>query len=71
MKQIWTRHCATIQQVLILKFAFGPEKLVGLSRSRPQGSKKNLGLLPVLFTGQEYFGHVFLLTGQTNLNILT
>ena len=40
MKQNWARNCATIQQVLILKFAFRPEKLVGLSRSRPQGSKK-------------------------------
>ena len=23
---LWARNCATIQQVLILKFAFGPEK---------------------------------------------
>ena len=30
------RNCATIQQVLILKFAFGPEKLPGLSRNRPK-----------------------------------
>ena len=29
---------ATIQQVLILKFAFGPEKLLGLSRNARQGS---------------------------------
>ena len=29
---------ATIQQVLILKFAFGLEKLLGLSRNAPQGS---------------------------------
>ena len=29
---------AKIQQVLILKFAFGPEKLLGLSRNAPQGS---------------------------------
>ena len=27
------RNCATIQQVLILKFAFGPEKSPGLSRN--------------------------------------
>ena len=27
------RNCATIQQVLIQKFAFGPEKLPGLSRN--------------------------------------
>ena len=30
------RNCATIQQVLILKFAFGPEKLPGLSRNGPK-----------------------------------
>ena len=24
---LWARNCATVQQVLILKFAFGPEKL--------------------------------------------
>ena len=29
-------NCASIQQVLILKFAFGPEKLSGLSRNVPQ-----------------------------------
>ena len=27
------RNCATIQQVLVLKFAFGPEKFPGLSRN--------------------------------------
>ena len=27
-----TKNCATIQQVLILKFAFGPETFPGLSR---------------------------------------
>ena len=26
----WARNCATIQQVLVLKFAFKPEKLLGL-----------------------------------------
>ena len=30
---LWARNCATIQQVLIQKFAFGPEKLPGLSRN--------------------------------------
>ena len=29
---LWARNYATIQQVLILKFAFGPEKLPRLSR---------------------------------------
>ena len=31
-----TRNCATIQLVLISKFAFGPEKLPDLSRNVPQ-----------------------------------
>ena len=31
----WARNCGTIQQVLILKFAFGPEKFPGLSRNGP------------------------------------
>ena len=31
---LWTRNCATIQQVLILKFAFGPEKFPGLSKRK-------------------------------------
>ena len=30
---LWVRNCATFQQVLISKFAFGPEKLSGLSRN--------------------------------------
>ena len=32
---LWARNCATIQQVLILKFAFEPEKFPGLSRNEP------------------------------------
>jgi len=36
---LWARNCATVQQVLFLKFAFRPEKLARLLRSRPQGSK--------------------------------
>ena len=32
---LWARNCATIQQVLILTFAFGPEKFQGLSRNEP------------------------------------
>ena len=34
---VWARDCDTIQQVLILKFAFGPEKFSGLSRNGPLG----------------------------------
>ena len=30
---LWARNFATIQQVLILKFAFGSEKFSGLSRN--------------------------------------
>ena len=34
---LWARNCAlTIQQVLILKFAFGPEQFPGLLRNGPQ-----------------------------------
>ena len=33
---LWARNCATIQQVSILKFAFGPEKFPGLSRNLAQ-----------------------------------
>ena len=33
---LYARNCATIQQVLILKFAFGTEKLPGLSRNGPK-----------------------------------
>ena len=32
---LWARNCAIIQQVLFLKFAFGPEKFPGLSRNEP------------------------------------
>ena len=34
----WARNCDTIEQVLILKFAFGPEKFPGLSRNGPLGA---------------------------------
>ena len=34
---VWARNCDTTQQVLILKFAFGPEKFPGLSRNGPLG----------------------------------
>ena len=32
---LWTRNCGTIKEVLILKFAFGPEKFPGLLRNWP------------------------------------
>ena len=32
---LWARNCSTIQQGLILKFAFGPEKFPGLLRNGP------------------------------------
>ena len=31
----WARNCGTIQEVLLLKFAFGPEKFPGLLRNGP------------------------------------
>ena len=33
LTSLWARNCANDQQVLILKFAFGPEKFPGLSRN--------------------------------------
>ena len=33
---LWAGNCGTIQQVLISKFAFGREKISGLSRNAPQ-----------------------------------
>ena len=45
---LWARNYLTIQQVLIPKYAFGPEKLPGLSRNRPQASP-----LSALFFKQE------------------
>ena len=38
---LWARNCATIQQVVILKFAIGPQKFPGLSRNGHQGEKEN------------------------------
>ena len=32
---LWARNCATIQQVVVLKFAFGRKKFPGLSRKGP------------------------------------
>ena len=34
----WARKGATIKQVWILKFAFGPQKFPCLSKDRPPGS---------------------------------
>ena len=40
LTDLWARNCAlTIQQVLILKFAFGPERCPCLSRNGPQQRK--------------------------------
>ena len=36
---LWGRNCATIQQVVILKFAFGREKFPGLSRKGAPAQK--------------------------------
>ena len=36
LTSLWARNCATIQRVWILKFAFGAERLPGLSKNGPQ-----------------------------------
>ena len=36
LTSLWAGNCTTIQQVWILKFAFGAKKLPGLSRNVPQ-----------------------------------
>ena len=33
---LWAGNCATIQQVWILKFALGPKKFPGLSKTGPK-----------------------------------
>ena len=35
---LWARNCTTIQQVLILKFAFRPENVAGSFEKRAPGS---------------------------------
>ena len=35
---LWARNCATIQQVLILKFAFGPEKFSAAFEKQATGT---------------------------------
>ena len=42
---LWARNCATIQQVLISNFTFGPEKLPGLSKNGPLVSSSRGGSL--------------------------
>ena len=36
LTDLWVRNCATIQQVWMLKFAFGPERFPGLLTNGPQ-----------------------------------
>ena len=36
---LWARNCSTIQQGLILKFAFGPEKFPGLFEKWAAGAQ--------------------------------
>ena len=42
---LWAKNCATIQQVVILKFAFGPENFPGLPRNRSLGLVHRAGLV--------------------------
>ena len=37
LTSLWARNCTTIQQVWIVKFAFGVKKILRLSRNRPSG----------------------------------
>ena len=41
---LWATNFATIQQVLILKFAFRSEKFLGLSRNEPQDCHREMQL---------------------------
>ena len=41
---LWARNFATIQQVLILKFAFRSEKCPGLSRNEPLDCHREMQL---------------------------
>ena len=41
---LWATNFATIQQVLILKFAFRSEKFPGLSRNEPQDCHREMQL---------------------------
>ena len=36
---LWARNCATIQQVVVLKFAFGRKKFPGLPRKGAPAQK--------------------------------
>ena len=57
MTVLWARNCATVQQVLILKFAFGHEKLPGLSRNRHQGLKAEVYGITMHISGFTYLLH--------------
>ena len=37
---LWARNCATIQQVVVLKFAFGRKTFPGLSRKAAPAAQK-------------------------------
>ena len=51
---LWAKNCATIQQVLILKYAFGLEKLLCLSRNGPHDGKS----WEVVFPGLAFFSRL-------------
>ena len=52
-------NCASIQLVWILKVAFGPEKLPGLSRNRPSGEKEKESVRGTMGRGKTEEGRLF------------
>ena len=51
MTGVWARNCAVIKQVLILKFAFGPEKLPEISENRPlDRTRETAEIEPYVYT---------------------
>ena len=52
-------NCATIQLVWILKVAFGPEKLPGLSRNWPSGEKEKESVRGTMGRGKTEEGRLF------------
>ena len=55
---LWARNCAAIKQVLILKFAFGPEKLPELSKNGPlDRTRETAEIEPGVYTVAAKYRH--------------
>ena len=64
---LWASNCATIQQVLILKFAFTPEKFPGLSRNGPlvtSLSSQLMGWIIAIYNNNNNNNNLFINTIQ-------